>query len=118
MVGQFVPAVHYTLPDRAAVDGWRERAIRLGVNPDEPDDHKYWSALERAQFIVDSFKYHVPSEEQIGRISNVRNAAIATAEVILQNTPAGADQTAALRQLHEAMMTANKSIVTEPKAVR
>ena len=94
---------------------WRDEAVSLGVNPDEPDDHKYWSALGRAQGIIDSFRYHKPDDSQVDRIAQVRAGCIACAKTILQCTPVSADQTAALRLLHEAMMTANKSIVCEAK---
>jgi len=92
---------------------WREEAKLLGVDPEEPDDAKYWSALERARGIIDSFHYHQPTEEQIGRISRVRCGAIDFAKIVLQNVQSSADQTHALRTIHEAMMTANKGIVTE-----
>lgn len=92
---------------------WEKRALELGVNPDEPDDYKYWSAMDRALALVDSFKYHQPSEAQIARIAQVRQACTETAKVILRSTSCSADQTAALRKLHEAMMTANKAIVCE-----
>lgn len=92
---------------------WRDHALSLGVNPDEPDDARYWGAMDRAQAIIDSFKYHQPNPEQVGRISNVRTGAIAFARIILQNAKSSADQTAALRMVHEAMMTANKAIVNE-----
>ena len=94
-------------------DDWRDEAKALGVNPDEPDDFRYWSAFDRAQSIVESFRYHQPSEEQIDRISIVRQACIACAKLILQSTPSGPDQTVALRKLHECMMTANKAIALE-----
>jgi hypothetical protein len=94
---------------------WREEAVSLGVNPDDPDDFNYWTTLERARAIVDSFHYHQPTEEQIGRISRVRCGAIDFAKIVLQNVKTSADQTHALRTIHEAMMTANKGIVTEKK---
>lgn len=92
---------------------WRTQAAVLGVDPDEPDDSKYWQALTRAESVIDSFKYHQPSAAQTDRISHVREGAIFFAKVILRNVASSADQTAALRQLYEAMMTANKGIVTE-----
>ena len=100
--------------DRATDDHWRNAALELGVNPDEPDDFKYWSVLDRRRAIVDSFKYHQPGESQVERISAVRSGCITLAKQIMSCTKDGADQTAALRKLHECMMTANKSIVCEP----
>lgn len=68
---------------------------------------------ERQRKLIDSFKYHQPTQTQIERISNVRKGAIAFAEIILDNTGEDPDQTVAIRKTHEAMMTANKSIVNE-----
>lgn len=95
---------------------WRDRAIELGVNPDEPDDFRYWSQVDRAEGIIASFRYHKPSDAQVDRIAEVRQACIQCAKVILRSSKVGADQTAALRQLHEAMMTTNKAIVNEPSS--
>lgn len=100
--------------DRETRPDWRENALSLGVNPDQPDDWVYWQELERATKLVDSFSYHKPSPEQIERISDLRAAFRHTAKLILRKTPPSADQTAALRLLHEAMMTANKAIALEP----
>ncbi len=93
---------------------WRAIAKEIGVNPDEPDDFRYWSEFDRRTALIESFRYHQPSEAQVDRIAEVRRAHVACAKVILCNTPLGADQTAALRKLHESMMTANKAIVCEP----
>jgi hypothetical protein len=68
----------------------------------------------RQLVILDSFDYHRPSPEAGERIERNRLAFKLCAVAVMQNCPEGADQTAALRQLHEAMMTANKSIVCEP----
>jgi hypothetical protein len=62
---------------------------------------------------LNSFRYHQPSPEQVERISRVRKACIACAEEIIRAVPPSADQTVAIRTLHEAMMTANKAIVCE-----
>ncbi len=68
----------------------------------------------RLRAILDSFNYHRPSPEQVLRISALRGAFKNAARAVIASTPEGADQTAALRQLHEAMMTANKAIALEP----
>lgn len=68
---------------------------------------------ERHAGILRSFDYHKPTESQVARIASVRRIMRMAAIVIIDLTPDGPDQTAALRQLHEAMMTANKSIVCE-----
>lgn len=72
----------------------------------------------RQQAILDTFDYHRPSPEQGDRIGRVRAAFKRCALTVLACTPAGPDQTAALRQLHESMMTANKAIACEPGTER
>lgn len=65
--------------------------------------------------ILDSFWHHDPSPEQVKRIESLRVAFHDAAKAILRLSPQpSADRTAATRQLHEAMMTAVKSIVLEP----
>lgn len=71
------------------------------------------------EHVLDTFRYHVPSAEQIERISNVRKGAIEFAKVIQANVTGGnypysvEDFQAVIRHIHDAMMTANKSIVNE-----
>jgi hypothetical protein len=59
------------------------------------------------------FVYHQPTEKQIPRYEAIRAAANEFAEVIIVNTPEGADQTAAIRKVREAVMTANAAIALE-----
>ena len=89
------------------------KCLAWGIDFYEPDDHKFWTQFDRAARIVDTFRYHQPSQEQIDDISAVRRGAIDFAELALRRTTVGADQTHALRLIHEAMMTLNKSIVCE-----
>ncbi len=63
--------------------------------------------------VLRTFDYHKPSEEQIKRISDVRLGAKLFVMCIQQNVKGGPDRTVAFRYVHEAMMTANKAIVTE-----
>ena len=56
------------------------------------------------------FTYHSPSSEQIPKYQMIREAAKNLAEVIVNNTPPCADQTAAVRLVREASMTANAAI--------
>lgn len=65
------------------------------------------------QEILDSFEHHVPSPDQGERIGWLRTRFRTLAGVIMQHVQPGADRTAALRHLHESMMTANKAIVCE-----
>ena len=56
------------------------------------------------------FTYHPPTPEQIPQFEKLRAGALAFSEVILENTPSSADQTAALRKVREAVATANMAI--------
>ena len=56
------------------------------------------------------FTYHSPTPEQLPKYLAVREAGLAFARVIVENTPASADQTAAVRKVREAVMTSNQSI--------
>ncbi len=56
------------------------------------------------------FTYHKPTEGQPEKYQKIREVAKIMAHVIVENTPACADQTAAIRKLREAVMTANASI--------
>jgi len=59
------------------------------------------------------FTYHSPSPEQIPYYQAVRDAGRKLAEAILENTPLSADQTAAIRHVREAVMTANAAIACD-----
>lgn len=64
------------------------------------------------------FTYHAPDDLQKVSYENIRKAALDFATVVLANTPAGADQSAAMRKIRESVMTANASVATytkEPK---
>ena len=56
------------------------------------------------------FVYHSPTPEQLPKYQAIREAALAFATVVVENTPPSADQTAAVRKIREATMTANQSI--------
>ncbi len=56
------------------------------------------------------FTYHKPEGEQIEQYTKLREAARVFAVAIADNTPACADQTAAIRKVREAVMTANAAI--------
>lgn len=56
------------------------------------------------------FTYHSPTPEQLPQFQAIREAAHHLAIVIVENSPASADQTAAIRLVREACMTANAAI--------
>ena len=61
------------------------------------------------------FVYHTPSPEQIPKYGAIREAGKKLAEAILENTPSSADQSAAIRHVREAVMTANAAIACDGK---
>lgn len=61
------------------------------------------------------FKYHAPTADQIPKYEAIRSAAKQFATVLLENTPAGADQSASIRLLRECVMTANASVALDGK---
>jgi len=61
------------------------------------------------------FKYHAPRPDQLPKYETLRAAAKVFAQAIVDNTPAGADQTAAIRLVREAVMTANSSVALDGK---
>jgi hypothetical protein len=63
--------------------------------------------------VLDSFWSQALDAKQVTRVERVRVACRDAAAVMLENCPPSADRTAAFRKLHEAMMTANKSIALE-----
>lgn len=56
------------------------------------------------------FTYHKPTDGQPEQYERLRAAGRVLAQAILMNTPASADQTAAIRKVREAVFTANAAI--------
>lgn len=56
------------------------------------------------------FTYHPPKGDQAERYGRISNAAKEFARVVLENTPACADQTVTIRKIVEARMSANATI--------
>jgi hypothetical protein len=67
--------------------------------------------------IDDVFTYHAPNAEQLVKYQAIREAAKHFARIIQQNTPYSADQTAALRKVREAVMTANAAIALDGRGL-
>ena len=59
------------------------------------------------------FTYHKPTAEQLPKFDAVNEAAKNFARIVLLNTPRSADQSAAIRLIREARMTANAAIALE-----
>jgi len=56
------------------------------------------------------FTYHAPTPDDIPKYKDVRKAGLKLAETIKENCPRGADTSAAIRKVREAVMTANAAI--------
>lgn len=56
------------------------------------------------------FSYHAPTPDQIPKYEAIRAGAKTFAKILMDNTTPGADQSAALRLLREAVMTSNDSV--------
>jgi len=65
--------------------------------------------------IENIFTYHAPTPEQLPKYEAIRAKAKELGHIIVDNTPACADQTAAIRLLREAVFTANASIALDGK---
>ena len=63
-----------------------------------------------ADVLDDIFRYHSPTASQVDQYQRLRDAAKAFANVLVANTPPGADQSAAVRKVREAVMTGNAAI--------
>jgi len=61
------------------------------------------------------FTYHPPSDDTIPKYARINEAAKEFAKVVLANTPGCADQTAAIRHVRDARMSANSAIALEPR---
>lgn len=59
---------------------------------------------------TDIFSYHAPTPEQVGQYQRLREGALAFTRIILAETPGCADQSAAIRKVREAVMTANAAV--------
>ena len=66
-----------------------------------------WSEVD------EQLTYHSMSTEQLTRSMLIREAAKDFAQTVLYNTPSSADQSAAIRHIREALMTANAAIALE-----
>lgn len=59
------------------------------------------------------FEYHAPNKAQIPLFGKLREAAKVFAQVVVECTPPSPDQTAAVRQIRNAVMTANAAIACD-----
>lgn len=63
------------------------------------------------QSVDEWFTHHPPKDEAtVERYAKIRHAGKMLAYAIVENTPKSADQSAAIRKVREAVMTANAAI--------
>ena len=77
------------------------------MHPDETPEQ-----TEQVAVIENIFTYHAPTPEQQVKYVKLRSKAKEMAYVIHECCEPGPDRTHAMRQLREAVMTANQSIAT------
>ena len=73
---------------------------QVGTAPQPSDDYA----------LNELFSYHPPFGDANLRYENIRSAAKQFAKAVLINVPPGADRTAAIRKIREAVMTANAGV--------
>lgn len=62
------------------------------------------------QELENYFSYHPPKGDQVERYGNIREAGLLMAQVVIDNTPPGPDQSVAIRKIREGVMMANAAI--------
>lgn len=72
----------------------------------------------REEMIAEIMSYHQPTPEMLPKFEGVRSAAIALVKAIDEHCPSSADRTAAVRQVQDALMTANRSIANNGAGYR
>ncbi len=67
------------------------------------------------EVIDDIFSYHAPRADQLPKYEKIREGARLFAYTLVENTPAGPDQTTAIHKLRELVMTANQAVALDGK---
>lgn len=68
--------------------------------------------------IAELMKYKAPTQDKLSKFAAVRDAATALVIAIDENCPPSPDRTAAVRQVQDSLMTANRSIANDGAAYR
>lgn len=89
----------------------RETGPRPGLQGEEVMA-KACRPISDAEIIEELFKHHAPTYEQGQRMEILRGVTRTLVALIIHTVPVSADRTAAIRKLGEALMTANRAIVT------
>jgi len=87
---------------RADREAWAQREIGGCNSASRP--------MSSAEILAELFTYHPPTELTLPKFAAINQAAKNFAEVILQNCPASADRSAAIRLIRDARMTANAAV--------
>lgn len=74
------------------------------------DASKEKTHVQRPMDLRNIFIYHSPTDEQTKKYIELRESAYHFARTIQELVPPGADQSAAIRHVREAVMTANAGI--------
>lgn len=80
------------------------------ASPDAGFARNYTARDPNGSLLDHLFTYHSPTLDQVQNYAAIRSAARYFAQVLIDNTPGGADQSAAIRKLRECVMTANASV--------
>jgi hypothetical protein len=75
-----------------------------------PAGGEAYRQMSSAEILHELFSYHPPTPETLPKFAAINQAAKNFAEVILQNCPASADRSDAIRKIREARMTANAAV--------
>lgn len=90
------------------------RTISITTHAADTDTSYHYKETNMSKDIMDNidnwFTYHPPKGDQQERYVKIREAAKHLATTIVECTPPSADQSAAIRKVREAVMTANASI--------
>jgi hypothetical protein len=62
------------------------------------------------------FTYHPTEPGDISKYEQIRDAALSFARVVVANTPISADQSAAVRYIRNAVMTANAAVALKGRS--
>lgn len=105
----------YAYDGVGTVLGYGSQTTHKGESMDPLEQGKGQEPQRRPQGVtqddlINWFTYHSPVGDQPDRYGRIREHGYLLAKTIMENTPPGPDQTAAIRKVREAVMTANQAI--------
>lgn len=99
------PTEHVEVSGTIETAGGQQMAIPATGQPDFSPVTE-----EQAAWLEDVFSYHAPEGDDLAKYATIRSAGKVLALTILSSTKKCADQTAAIRKVREAVMTANAAV--------